>query len=181
MTAGFDDVLTFWFEDVGQDRWYKKDPALDAEIRDRFLVTYRAAAQGELFVWRHEDEGRLAEIIVLDQFPRNLFREDAASFATDGMALILSQEAVRMEVGPHWGADRKQFLLMPHMHSESLLIQEESVRLFRQPGLEENYDFAVRHKAVIERFGRFPHRNAALGRDNTPEEDTYLAEPGSGF
>jgi uncharacterized protein (DUF924 family) len=131
--------------------------------------------------WRKTGKGRLAEIIVLDQFSRNLFRDDPRAYAADPLALALAQEAIAADIPTAFSAKRRVFFYLPFMHSESRLVQTQSVRLFEGLGLAKNLDFARQHQAVIERFGRFPHRNAALGRTSTPEEIAYLAEPGSGF
>ena len=175
------DVLHFWFEEATPEQLFEKDEAFDAQIRARFGETPAAAARGELASWRATPEGRLAEIIVLDQFSRNLFRDDARAFATDGMALVLAQEAIRAGADRGMPAIRRAFLYMPFMHSESRVIHAEAERLFRQPGLENNYAFELKHKAIIDRFGRFPHRNRVLGRASTPEELAFLQQPGSSF
>lgn len=175
------DVLHFWFEEATPEQLFEKDEAFDAQIRARFGETHAAAARGELASWRATPEGRLAEIIVLDQFSRNLFRDDARAFATDGMALVLAQEAIRAGADRGMPAIRRAFLYMPFMHSESRVIHAEAERLFRQPGLENNYAFELKHKAIIDRFGRFPHRNRVLGRASTPEELAFLQQPGSSF
>ena len=175
------DVLHFWFEEAKPEQLFGKDAAFDAEIRTRFGETHAAAARGELASWRDTPEGRLAEIIVLDQFSRNLFRDDARAFATDGMSLVLAQEAIRAGADHDMPAIRRAFLYMPFMHSESRAIHVEAERLFGQPGLENNYAFELKHKAIIDRFGRFPHRNRVLGRDSTPEELAFLEQPGSSF
>lgn len=176
-----DDVFKFWFEETRPEQQFKKDPAFDALIRARFESLHHAAAQGELFAWRATPAGRLAEIIVLDQFSRNLFRDSPRAFACDGMALVLAQEAVSSGADRALPAKQCAFLYMPYMHSESSLVHREAERLFSQPGLEENLKFERRHRAVIERFGRYPHRNAVLGRESTPEELKFLARPGSSF
>ena len=175
------DVLHFWFEEATPEQLFEKDEAFDAQIRARFGETHAAAARGELASWRGTSEGRLAEIIVLDQFSRNLFRDDARAFASDGMALVLAQEAIRAGADRGMPATRRAFLYMPFMHSESRVIHAEAERLFRQPGLENNYAFELKHKAIIDRFGRFPHRNRVLGRASTPEELAFLQQPGSSF
>ena len=175
------DVLHFWFEEATPAQLFEKDMAFDATIRARFGETHAAAARGELASWRDTPEGRLAEIIVLDQFSRNLFRDDARAFATDGMALVLAQEAVRAGADRGMPTIRRVFLYMPFMHSESRVIHVDAERLFRQPGLENNYAFELKHKAIIDRFGRFPHRNRVLGRASTPEEVAFLQQPGSSF
>jgi uncharacterized protein (DUF924 family) len=175
------DVLHFWFDEATPAQLFKKDAAFDAEIRGRFGETQRAAARGELAGWRGTPAGRLAEIIVLDQFSRNLFRDDARAFATDGMALVLAQEAIRAGADHDMPAVRRAFLYMPFMHSESREIHVEADRLFRQPGLENNHAFELKHKAIIDRFGRYPHRNRVLGRASTPGELAFLEQPDSSF
>jgi uncharacterized protein (DUF924 family) len=176
-----DDVLDFWFVAHGPEDWWKKDESFDDRIRDRFLGTYRQAMACELWRWRESPGGRLAEIIVLDQFPRNMFREDPQSFAGDALALALSQEAVRAGALEALPIERKPFLILPYMHSESLAVHDEAIRLFDRPGLEYNLDFEQRHRDIILRFGRYPHRNEVLGRKSTPEELDFLEEPGSRF
>lgn len=176
-----DEVLHFWFEEATPAQHFVRDAAFDAAIRERFGETHRAVARGELAAWRDTPDGRLAEIIVLDQFSRNLFRDDARAFACDGMALVLAQEAVRAGADRGMPAARRAFLYMPFMHSESRTIHVEAERLFRQPGLEDNYKFEVKHKAIIDRFGRYPHRNRVLGRASTPEERAFLEQPGPSF
>jgi uncharacterized protein (DUF924 family) len=175
------DVLHFWFEEATPEQLFKKDAAFDAEIRGRFGETQRAAARGELAGWRGTPAGRLAEIIVLDQFSRNLFRDDARAFATDGMAVVLAQVAIRAGADHDMPAVRRAFLYMPFMHSESREIHVEAERLFRQPGLENNHAFELKHKAIIDRFGRYPHRNRVLGRASTPGELAFLEQPDSSF
>ncbi len=137
--------------------------------------------KGELFAWRASPRGRLAEIIVLDQFSRNIHRNRPAAFASDGMALVLAQEAVAANADRTLDAAQRAFLYMPYMHSESLLVHDEALALYSQPGLEKNLDFELRHRAIIERFGRYPHRNQILGRRSTAAEKAFLAEPGWGF
>lgn len=174
-------VLSFWFEEIDRSSWFKKDTDFDAEILARFGEYHRAATEGELLSWRVSAEGRLAEILVLDQFSRNMFRDTPAAFASDGLALILSQEAVRCCADRDLDASAKAFLYMPYMHSESRLIHRLAVQLFDQPGLEDNLRFEHHHREIIERFGRYPHRNTILGRESTPEELEFLAGPGSSF
>lgn len=176
-----DTILEFWFETIDPKKHFAKDPAFDAIIRTRFSAAHRAAARGELFEWRDGAAGRLAEIVILDQFSRNLFRDRAEAFACDAMALALAQEAVRAGADHELPAARRAFVYMPYMHSESARIHEVAIRLFDQPGLEKTLEFERSHKAIIDRFGRYPHRNAALGRPSTEEEQAFLAEPGSSF
>lgn len=178
-TAG--QVLRFWFDDLTPAQWWRKDPALDQLIAQRFGATLAAAKAAELADWRESARGRLAEVIVLDQFSRNVFRDRAESFAADGMALVLAQEAVRGAADLDLAATERAFLYLPYMHSESLQIHDDALRLFDQPGLESNLDFERRHQAIIARFGRYPHRNAILGRPSTAEELEFLQQPGSSF
>ena len=148
---------------------------------DRFSDLNARAGRCELFAWRAEPRGRLAEIIVLDQFSRNMFRDSALAFANDTLALALSQEAVASGADKSLSAVEKSFLYMPYMHSESVQIHEIAVELFAREGLQNNLDFEIKHKKIIDRFGRYPHRNAVLGRVSTDEEIKFLAQPGSSF
>ncbi|MBH47123.1 MAG: hypothetical protein CME71_03030 [Halobacteriovorax sp.] len=174
-------VLDFWFSQLSPSDWYKKDEALDQKISDLFLETYLQATKGELYQWRESIEGRLAEIIVLDQFSRNIFRDDAMAFRYDSLALVLAQEASSKPEAKALASTRKAFLYMPYMHSESLSVHDEAVRLFSEPGLENNLKFELKHKEIIERFGRYPHRNKILGRTSTQDEIEFLKQPGSSF
>jgi len=181
MAMPFNDVLTFWFDELTPGQHFKKDARVDRAIRERFSDTHGAAAKGELFGWRETPQGRLAEIIVLDQFSRNLYRDDPRAFAQDGMALILAQEALRAGADQGMPAEQKAFLYMPWMHSESLAIHETALELFDQPGLENNLKFERKHLDTLKRFGRYPARNAALGRASTAEEQTFLKDNPAGF
>ena len=177
------DVLVFWFEECTPQQWWMKDAQFDESIRQRFLSAHEAAVKGELSDWRKTAHGRLAEIIVLDQFSRNLYRDDPRSWQYDGMALVLAQEAIACgdDHRLRGSSSQQAFLYMPFMHSESLLIHEQSIELFSQPGLENHLDFAHKHKAIIDRFGRYPHRNVVLGRESTAAELEFLQQPNSGF
>ncbi|MBY6197112.1 DUF924 family protein [Vibrio hangzhouensis] len=181
MMIHYKDVIDFWFEELTPQDWFSGDEELDRTIEQRFSQLHQQAASGELYQWRSCPQGRLAEIIVLDQFSRNLFRGAPASFASDAMALTLAQEAVASGDDIKLTPEQRTFLYMPYMHSESLKIHEEAVRLFKSNGIENNLDFEYRHKAIIERFGRYPHRNEILGRASTPEEFEFLKQPGSSF
>lgn len=174
-------VLHFWFERLGPEQRFVKDAAIDECIRREFFATWQAAAQGELSAWRERLSGRLAEIIVLDQFSRNLWRGDALSFAQDGMALALSQEAQKQAGFAALNQAEHQFLLMPMMHSESLAIQDASLPLFARFCDANTLDFAQRHRDIVAEFGRFPHRNAMLKRSNTAAEQAFLSQPNSSF
>ena len=176
-----DEVLLFWFEESQPDQWFRADAAFDALIRRRFGELHAQACRCELFSWRGKPEGRLAEIIVRDQFSRHLHRGSAAAFANGARALALAQEAVVCGADAALSPPRRTFLYMPYMHSESRVVHVEAERLFRENGQPRNLDFELRHKAIIERFGRYPHRNAILGRASTPEELDFLQQPGSRF
>jgi uncharacterized protein (DUF924 family) len=180
-TARPADVLTFWFDEIAPRQWWAAEPAFDAQVRARFAATLAQAARGELHGWRDTVDGRLAEVLVLDQFSRNIHRGTPAAFAQDPMALALAQEAVRAGADAALSPTRRAFLYLPFMHSESLAIHVWAERLYRAPGLEDNHAFELRHQAIVERFGRYPHRNAILGRVSTPEEVEFLKQPGSSF
>lgn len=182
-----EDVLDFWFAGDPtvwrQQRWFVRDDGFDAEISSRFALAVEAARDGALDSWAATAAGALALVIVLDQFPRNLFRGSHLAFAGDAHARRIARAAL-----PWAGAlspVQRVFLYLPFEHSEDLADQDRSVALFeslRGAGdVEATIDYAHSHREVITRFGRFPHRNAALGRENTPEEEAYLAEPGAGF
>jgi uncharacterized protein (DUF924 family) len=174
-------VLQFWFHEISPAQWWKADPAFDRLIAERFGSIHRQAVCAELFEWRAEPKGRLAEVIVLDQFSRNIYRGDSRAFAADALALGLAQEAVAAKVDMALAVEERLFLYMPYMHSESRNIHKVAERLFREHAPQSNYEFELRHKAIIDRFGRYPHRNAALGRESTPQELAFLTEPGSSF
>lgn len=174
-------IINFWFEETKPQQWWRQDDAFDRRIAERFGDVHARGSRCELYEWRTTPEGRLAEIIVLDQFPRNMFRGTARAFATDPLALALAQEAVAARADQALPPARRAFLCMPYMHSESPLIHEVALHLFAAEGMESNLDFERRHKAIIDRYGRYPHRNAALGRESTAEEIEFLKTPGSSF
>jgi uncharacterized protein (DUF924 family) len=174
-------VLQFWFHEIAPAQWWKLDPQFDRLIAERFGELHSRASRAELFEWRSDARGRLAEVIVLDQFSRNMFRGDRRAFESDVLALALAQEAVAAGADLALPQEERVFLYTPYMHSESRLIHQVAARLFHEHAPKNNYDFELRHKAIIDRFGRYPHRNAALGRTSTPEELAFLAEPGSRF
>lgn len=177
----FREVLKFWFEELKPEEWWKKSDDLDRAIKDKFGDVHHSATLGELEDWRSSPRGRLAEVIVLDQFSRNIYRDQREAFAWDSMALALSQEAIRQKAHQELSAPKRAFLFMPFMHSESKKIHREAMELFSGPGLEFNLEFEKKHKAIIDRFGRYPHRNAILGRESTPEEVEFLKGPDSSF
>jgi uncharacterized protein (DUF924 family) len=174
-------ILHFWFTELTPKHHFAKDAALDEAIRTRFGAMLEAAARCELFAWRTTPEGRLAEVLVLDQFSRNVYRDTPRALAQDAIALALAQELVASGQDRSLPLAQRSFAYMPYMHSESALVHAQAVVLFDQPGMEDTWRFELRHQAIIERFGRYPHRNAILGRESTPEELAFLSEPGSGF
>ena len=174
-------VLHYWFETLTPADWFRKSAELDRDIADRFGDLHAAALAAELYHWRNSAGGRLAEIIVLDQFSRNLYRDSARAFAADAQALVLAQEALRQGAEAELSPTQRSFLYMPFMHSESLLIQRESLLLYEALGIANNYQFAIKHYDIIRDFGRFPHRNALLGRDSSAAERAFLQQPGSAF
>ncbi len=175
------DVIKFWFEELNPKQWYTKNKKLDLKIKERFTSTHSAAGKGELYSWRKTPLGRLAEIIVLDQFSRNIYRNDKKAFLFDPIALILAQEAVNLKTQDHLTVAQKSFLFHPFMHSESKLMHKLAVKLYSSPGLEKNLKFEHRHKDIIDRFGRYPHRNEIIGRKSTAEELEFLKIPGASF
>ena len=174
-------VLDFWFDEANEACWFAKSDDFDAEIRRRFMSVWQQAARGELSAWRATLRGRLAEIIVLDQFSRNLWRDHANAFAQDNMALVLAQEAVQHADFADLNQAERNFMLMPFMHSESQAVHEQAMPLFERHADAVTLDFEQQHKAIIARFGRYPHRNEVLGRDGTAEEKEFLTQPGSSF
>lgn len=177
----YQQVLSFWFEEIESKSWWSGTAAFDELIRSRFGATLRRAARGELSGWRDEPEGRLAEIIVLDQFSRNIHRGSPDAFAQDPMALSLAQSAVAQGAHLALTVTRRNFLLMPWMHSESRAVHAAAEALFREFASRRTLDVELRHKAIVDRFGRYPHRNKILGRESTAEEVAFLKQPGSSF
>jgi len=175
------EVLEFWFNEVGKPQWFVKDLNVDEEISQRFGRLVKQAGAGECYSWRSTAKGRLAEIIVLDQFSRNIYRDTPESFAHDPMALVLAQEAVSVGILDEFSQVELQFLLMPFMHSESKLIHQYAEPLFTKYVDDNVNRYEVMHKAIIDRFGRYPHRNDILGRESTTEELAFLKEPNSSF
>lgn len=175
------EVLSFWFEELESSQWWSAEPEVDDAIRRRFLRVMLRAAAGELYPWRTTPEGRLAEIIVLDQFSRNAYRDTPQAFAQDPVALVLAQEAVASGALTPLTPAQRAFLLMPYMHSESSLIHIVAEALFRDFAAPDNHEHELRHKAIIDRFGRYPHRNQVLGRPSTADESEFLGRPESQF
>ena len=176
-----EEVLRFWFEETSPALWFTKDSAFDRVLTERFGALHHQATQGECWGWRTTPRGRLAEVIVLDQFSRNIHRDTPQAFAHDGMALVLAQEAIAVGADQALRSVERGFLYMPYQHSESLLIHQTAVELYRSLDDPEGYEWELKHQAIIERFGRYPHRNAILGRASTAEEVAFLKEPGSSF
>ena len=175
------DVLDFWFSELKPKQWWVKDTQLDQQIATRFGHVHQQAHNGALKHWRTTPSGRLAEIIVLDQFSRNIFREKPQAFACDEMALLLAREAVDKGADQLLPVQQRAFMYMPFMHSESLDAHKQALTLFAQPGLEANLASEHKHLAILQRFGRYPHRNKILGRESTAEETEFLTQPGSSF
>jgi uncharacterized protein (DUF924 family) len=176
------EVLEFWFNEVGKPQWFVKDLNVDEEISQRFGRLVKQAGAGECYSWRSTAKGRLAEIIVLDQFSRNIYRDTPESFAYDPMALVLAQEAVSVGILDDLHSQVElQFLLMPFMHSESKLIHQYAEPLFTKYVDDDVNRYEVMHKTIVDRFGRYPHRNDILGRESTAEELAFLKEPNSSF
>ncbi len=174
-------VLSFWFEELTEDDWFSADPNIDAMITSQFGALHKAAARCELWPWRATPHGRLAEIIVLDQFSRNIYRHHPDAFRQDPAALCLAQEAVSVSADSSLTPTQKAFLYMPFMHSESAAVHDVAMQLFSIPGLEKELAFEKQHRDIILRFGRYPHRNDILGRNSSDEELEFLAQPGSSF
>ena len=181
MDATQGDVLAFWFQDLKPEQWFRPDIALDSAVSFRFGAIHAALERGVPDSWRGNGHAVLAGVIVLDQFPRNMFRGTSRAFATDAAALALSSEAIRLQFDRTLSVIERQFLYMPFQHAEDLDVQRRSIDLFAALGDANVLDYAERHRTVIARFGRFPHRNATLGRTSTAEEIEFLKQPGSSF
>ena len=177
----YQDFLNFWFSPVAEPNWFVKSAEFDALLAEKFTDVLQQAAQGELWKWRETPAGRLAEIIVLDQFSRNIYRDQAQAFAYDSLALALAQEAISLQLDAQLSPEQRSFLYMPFMHSESKLMHEYALKLFQRLGNQINLSFEKKHKIIIDRFGRYPHRNEILGRTSTAEELEFLTQPNSSF
>ena len=176
------EVINFWLDEETQPFWFDVSEGFDQDLRARFGSTLKQAAQGELHWWRQSALGRVAEIIVLDQFSRNIFRGTPKAFQQDPMALTLAQTLIDMPDEYHsLDPSLQKWALMPYMHSESPLIHEEGLRLFTELGDSVSLEFEIMHKEIIDRFGRYPHRNTTLGRESSAEELAFLEEPNSSF
>ena len=175
------DIIGFWFDEIESKQWFVKDLAFDQMLIERFSDIHVQASQCELFEWRHSAEGCLAEVIILDQFSRNMFRDTARAFAYDALALALAQSAIAAGYDQNLSAQQRSFLYMPFMHSESIKVHDVALKLFSDNGIQANVDFELKHRDIIERFARYPHRNEILGRESTQEEKEFLTQPGSSF
>jgi uncharacterized protein (DUF924 family) len=176
-----EDLLSYWFSDAAKAKWFKPNSEFDGELKARFEPSFKTARSGALASWAQDARSMLALIILLDQIPRNIYRDKPEAFAADGQALASARQAVERGLEARLSAEGRQFLYMPFMHSEALEDQDQGVALFAGLGLEEPFRFMQRHRDIIARFGRFPHRNAALGRQSTEEEIAFLERPGSRF
>ena len=177
-------ILDFWFKEITPSMWWQKDLSFDEKIKQRFGELHQAATTcelNELNEWTTTAQGYLAQIIILDQFSRNIYRDTAMAFASDPQALTLSQEAIKQGFNKSLSATERTFLYMPFMHSESLSIHETAVKLYENNGIQNNLDFELQHKKIIEQFGRYPHRNDILGRKSTQDELDFLQQPNSSF
>lgn len=177
----YQEILDFWFSPETEPNWFAKSDEFDELIEKKFKLVHTQAAVSELWSWRKNAEGRLAEIIVLDQFSRNLFRNDPRAFAQDALALALAQEAISLQLDQQLSPEQRSFLYLPFMHSESKHIHEFALKLFQRLGNDTNLEFEKKHKVIIDHFGRYPHRNAVLGRTSTAEEIEFLKQPNSRF
>ena len=177
----YEEIINFWFSELEPKQWWQKDKEFDSMISTRFGKRHSQAKAGELFLWRDSALGSLAEVIILDQFSRNMYRDKAESFASDTMALALAQCAISKGLDIDLTRTQRAFLYMPFMHSESQVIHIEAVKLFESLGNESNLSFEHKHKAIIDKFGRYPHRNHILERESTEAELEYLKQPNSGF
>ena len=177
MLASAAEIVSFW-SDAGPDRWFTKDAAFDDQIRERFPDTYEAAAAGKLSGWEHSAQDALALLILLDQFPRNMFRGDARAFATDPLARAVAAGAIVRGFDSQVPKDLRGFFYLPFEHSEDLADQERGIAFYKAAGDADGLKWAEIHADIIRRFGRFPHRNAVLGRATTPEEQKFLDDGG---
>jgi uncharacterized protein (DUF924 family) len=174
ISAIIDDILTLWFSGRVKSMWYNSTPEFDQELRDKYLDTYHAALNGELSAWEQTPQGALALVICLDQFPLNMFRNKAEGFAGEEPSRQIAARAIEKGFDQSLDDTQKAFMYMPYMHSEELADQDRVLELFSNAGLEDNLKWANHHRDIVKRFGRFPHRNAILGRQSTPEEAAYL-------
>ena len=176
-----EEILNFWFKECKPEQWFKKNEFFDKMIENRFFIAIENALAGKLRNWEESETGCLALIILLDQFTRNVFRDTHHAFAGDKRALALSQLCCDKDYLTNPDIQRRQFMLMPMMHSENLAVQDASLPLFKKYASKKDYEYAEKHREIIARFGRFPHRNVILGRKSINEELEFLKQPGSSF
>lgn len=177
----YQQIIQFWFQDIEPKQWFAKDSNFDQEITRKFKQLHQKANAGELFEWRNTALGSLAEIIVLDQFSRNIYRDQANAFAFDNLALALAQTAIKNKFDCNLPTEQRAFFYLPFMHSESQLIHQQAITLYQGLGETVHLEFELKHKRIIDRFGRYPHRNKILGRTSTAEEIEFLTMPNSSF
>lgn len=176
MKINYEEIVDFWFEELSPDLWFAKDDDLDNMMRKRFKEIHSRAERGELYFWRNQPHGRLAEILLLDQFSRNIYRGTSRAFKNDAVALILSQEMILLKLDQELDKEKRKFIYMPLMHSESRFIHEAALPLFESFGDSELLRYEILHKEIIDKFGRFPHRNKALSRTCSREEENFLTQ-----
>jgi uncharacterized protein (DUF924 family) len=177
----YNEILSFWFDEIEPSQWWVKDTQFDAMITQRFSSIHKQATQCELYQWRETTRGRLAEIIILDQFSRNMYRDTPQAFSSDSLALVLAQEAISQGIDKKLTSTERSFLFMPYMHSESLAIHDVAIALYTDNGIQSNLDFEVKHRDIIAKFGRYPHRNSILDRASSVDEIEFLKQPNSSF
>ena len=175
------EVLHFWFEEIDPSFWWKKDVDFDLLIIEKFTSLHQQACACELYTWRDSAQGCLAEVIILDQFSRNMFRDSGKAFAQDALALALAQQAISRGIDKQLTAIQRSFLYLPFMHSESSIIHQQAEKLYTENAIQNNLDFELKHKRIIDQFGRYPHRNAILKRQSSASEIAFLEQPGSSF
>ena len=168
------EIIDYWFSKEVSEHWFNSTAEFDRELGERYESVWEQASRGELVDWMNSAEGCLALVIILDQFPLNMFRGEAKSFSSEAQSRDVAEHAIEQGFDAQLPDDQKAFLYMPYMHSENLADQERSVELFSQPGLESNLRFAHHHRGIVDKFGRFPHRNEVLGRESTEAEIEYL-------
>ena len=176
-----EEILNFWFKECKPEQWFKKNEDFDQMIENRFSIAIDDAIKGKMNSWEENETGCLALIILLDQFTRNIFRDTPRAFAGDKKAIALSQLCCDKDYLTNPNVQRRQFMLMPMMHSENLAVQDAALPLFKKYASEKDFEYAEKHRVIIARFGRFPHRNVILGRKSTNEEVEFLKRPGSSF
>lgn len=169
------EIINFWYSDRIKNQWFASTPELDKEILEKYEKIWEKASLGELDEWSNDPEGCLALVIILDQFPLNMFRDQAKSFRSERKAVEVALKASKNKFGQKIDKEKLAFLFMPLMHSEDLAEQDMAVKLFREYNLDDNIGYAEHHREIVRKFGRFPHRNKILGRDSTEEEIAYLA------